>query len=260
MSFHINPKTGHVSQCRATKDNCPFGTVEEHHSTKEAARQAYEAAQPDTLSPAQKRKQAISEGNARASALKYKSALPGTSVGFKELKAGDEVVHYVWGDNGEYELWRGVLETKGENSSEWYGSSRTHEVRKYDGTLVSSEVNERADGTLTLIAAWHGTEKNHSIKRLAENAMTPAEQKAHDYAVAKYGENYATLEFDELRIGRLKQKKFDALVRSATQIREMEFTHEGVVKRAAGVTYLNPRFLGSEKDAKELEESFKTLQ
>ncbi len=47
--FHINPKTGEPGQCRAEKQ-CPFGGDEAHFTSKEAARQAYEAAQP-TFTP-----------------------------------------------------------------------------------------------------------------------------------------------------------------------------------------------------------------
>lgn len=48
--YHVNPTTGKVGTCRAMSDNggqkrrggCPFGTVDQHHSTAEEARLAYE--------------------------------------------------------------------------------------------------------------------------------------------------------------------------------------------------------------------------
>ncbi len=40
--YHINPKTGNASVCRAKK-NCPFGGDDAHYPTKEAAAAAYEA-------------------------------------------------------------------------------------------------------------------------------------------------------------------------------------------------------------------------
>lgn len=40
--FHINPKTGNASSCRATKGNCPFGSEDEHFKTREDAQAHYE--------------------------------------------------------------------------------------------------------------------------------------------------------------------------------------------------------------------------
>lgn len=40
--YHINPKTGNPGLCKA-KDNCPFGGADEHYSSKDVARAAYEA-------------------------------------------------------------------------------------------------------------------------------------------------------------------------------------------------------------------------
>lgn len=48
--YHVNPTTGKVGPCRAMSDDggqkrrggCPFGTVDQHHSTAEEARLAYE--------------------------------------------------------------------------------------------------------------------------------------------------------------------------------------------------------------------------
>ena len=42
--FHINPKTGNPGQCRA-QQACPFGGAEDHYSSQEEARAAYERKQ-----------------------------------------------------------------------------------------------------------------------------------------------------------------------------------------------------------------------
>lgn len=42
MSFHINPKTGNPGNCLASAGKCPFGTDEEHFTSREAARASYE--------------------------------------------------------------------------------------------------------------------------------------------------------------------------------------------------------------------------
>jgi hypothetical protein len=41
--FHVNPETGDVGRCKATKGNCPFGSVEEHYASADDARSAFEA-------------------------------------------------------------------------------------------------------------------------------------------------------------------------------------------------------------------------
>lgn len=41
--FHINPETGEAGECSAQTGNCPFGSDEEHYTSKEAARAAFEA-------------------------------------------------------------------------------------------------------------------------------------------------------------------------------------------------------------------------
>jgi hypothetical protein len=43
--FHVNPETGDTGKCRAAKGKCPFGSMDEHYTTAEAARAAYETAQ-----------------------------------------------------------------------------------------------------------------------------------------------------------------------------------------------------------------------
>lgn len=43
--FHVNPKTGDVSQCSAKKGQCPFGNTDLHFTTPEAARHSYEETQ-----------------------------------------------------------------------------------------------------------------------------------------------------------------------------------------------------------------------
>lgn len=45
MSFHVNPETGEAGKCKAKNGKCPFGSVEEHHATAEAAREAFEKSQ-----------------------------------------------------------------------------------------------------------------------------------------------------------------------------------------------------------------------
>jgi len=46
MTFHVNPKTGNPSVCRATeKRGCPFGGEDIHFESKEEARAAYEKKQ-----------------------------------------------------------------------------------------------------------------------------------------------------------------------------------------------------------------------
>lgn len=42
MLYHVNPNTGNVGLCKARK-NCPFGGANEHFTSTEAARSAYEA-------------------------------------------------------------------------------------------------------------------------------------------------------------------------------------------------------------------------
>lgn len=43
--FHINPETGDVGKCEAKKGKCPFGTLDAHFTTAEAARAHYEKEQ-----------------------------------------------------------------------------------------------------------------------------------------------------------------------------------------------------------------------
>ena len=42
--YHINPKSGEVGPCRA-QSSCPFGGIQDHYDTADAARAAYEAKQ-----------------------------------------------------------------------------------------------------------------------------------------------------------------------------------------------------------------------
>jgi len=48
--YHANPKTGKVGRCQASYE-CPFGTLEAHHSTAEDARAAFERSQEALLIP-----------------------------------------------------------------------------------------------------------------------------------------------------------------------------------------------------------------
>lgn len=43
--YHINTKTGEPGKCSATQGNCPFGGADEHFTSAEAAREAYEEKQ-----------------------------------------------------------------------------------------------------------------------------------------------------------------------------------------------------------------------
>jgi len=40
--YHINPATGDPGKCSAKKGNCPFGGDDEHYTSSESAREAYE--------------------------------------------------------------------------------------------------------------------------------------------------------------------------------------------------------------------------
>lgn len=46
--YHINPDSGDVSACRAIKGKCPFGNIDQHFTSAEAARQAFEESQKAT--------------------------------------------------------------------------------------------------------------------------------------------------------------------------------------------------------------------
>lgn len=48
--FHVNPETGNPGPCSAKEGNCPFGSEEEHHSTREEAQSAYEKSQGRSFS------------------------------------------------------------------------------------------------------------------------------------------------------------------------------------------------------------------
>lgn len=43
--YHINPESGDVAACRAQKGKCPFGSLDQHFTSAEAARAAYEESQ-----------------------------------------------------------------------------------------------------------------------------------------------------------------------------------------------------------------------
>lgn len=40
--FHINPDNGDVGACAAKNGKCPFGNDDEHYTSSESAREAYE--------------------------------------------------------------------------------------------------------------------------------------------------------------------------------------------------------------------------
>ncbi len=42
-TYHINPETGDVGRCSATKGGCPYGSLDEHYTSAAGARKAYEA-------------------------------------------------------------------------------------------------------------------------------------------------------------------------------------------------------------------------
>lgn len=76
--FHLNGN-GDPGLCKASQGNCPFGGDEEHYTSPEAARTAFEAAQTVTISPLQK---------AQAAYTKASQALDKTEV------ALNSVAHY----------------------------------------------------------------------------------------------------------------------------------------------------------------------
>jgi hypothetical protein len=41
--FHVNPKTLDVGECRATSGNCPFGTPDDHFTSRDAAQASAES-------------------------------------------------------------------------------------------------------------------------------------------------------------------------------------------------------------------------
>lgn len=43
--FHVNPKTGETGKCGATQGKCPFGGMNVHFTTEDAARSSFEASQ-----------------------------------------------------------------------------------------------------------------------------------------------------------------------------------------------------------------------
>lgn len=56
MAFHVNPKSGNASRCRAKAGNCPFGSPDEHFATAQEASKHWELKQdaPTLLSGAKK--------------------------------------------------------------------------------------------------------------------------------------------------------------------------------------------------------------
>lgn len=51
MNYHVNPESGNVSLCKATKGGCPFGGAEEHFGSKREAQALYEAKQQGSFFP-----------------------------------------------------------------------------------------------------------------------------------------------------------------------------------------------------------------
>ena len=47
--YHINPKTGNPGVCRAQEGKCPFGAADEHYSSPQEARLAYEKLMGQTV-------------------------------------------------------------------------------------------------------------------------------------------------------------------------------------------------------------------
>jgi hypothetical protein len=45
MLYHVNPDTGVAGKCSAKKGGCPFGSIDEHFTSPEAARAAFEGSQ-----------------------------------------------------------------------------------------------------------------------------------------------------------------------------------------------------------------------
>lgn len=42
VRYHVNSETGKVGKCSAVSGKCPFGSSDEHYTSKEAAQKAYE--------------------------------------------------------------------------------------------------------------------------------------------------------------------------------------------------------------------------
>ncbi len=54
--YHVNPKTGRVGRCSASREDCPFGTEDSHHGSTAEARAAFERSQEQFLLPTAVRK------------------------------------------------------------------------------------------------------------------------------------------------------------------------------------------------------------
>lgn len=83
--YHINPKTGNVSACKAEKAKCPYGSLEDHYDSQAAALQAFEAMQQGSFKKTPNYVQAIL------------SKLPVIDYDGEEEWAEDN-----WGDGADY--------------------------------------------------------------------------------------------------------------------------------------------------------------
>ena len=80
VKYHISPTTGRPNICSAAKGNCPYGGDEEHFSSKEKARAAYEKKMSG--------KTLVSHGKASESKKQPKET-PQEKSGIKRLPEGE---------------------------------------------------------------------------------------------------------------------------------------------------------------------------
>lgn len=83
MSFHINPETGNPGQCTAGPGNCPFGRDDEHFTSPEAARTAFEARMADKPEAIKEQKIAVARtrhNSAKTSLDKADRAMNDTAI------------------------------------------------------------------------------------------------------------------------------------------------------------------------------------
>ncbi len=82
--YHINPATGEVGLCKASKGNCPFGGAENHYYSKALARQAYEEKMaPQSFSG----KSSVPEVDAET-----EKTIPIVEVQLSQLSFGEEAI------------------------------------------------------------------------------------------------------------------------------------------------------------------------
>ncbi len=73
MLYHVNPKTGDAGECRSKKGKCPFGSADEHFTSKEAARAAFEKRMENEVQTEEERREYAMEFFAGLEALELSS-------------------------------------------------------------------------------------------------------------------------------------------------------------------------------------------